>query len=165
MRKIALFALCSMALAWLMPVAGLAQEKGYIELRSMAEVEVEVVDDRGETVIERVPAVKAYPGDEVVFTTIYTNISAEKADNVTITNPVPEHMLLSKGTAKGRGTAVTFSVDGGQSFDIPENLKVKGEDNRERPARASEYTHIRWRLIETLGPEQRGEVSFRAVIE
>ncbi len=165
MKKIALMTVCSLVFLSMVPAAGLAQERGHIELSSIAEIETEVTDERGETKVQRVPAEKAFPGDEIIFTTTYANISQEEAENVAVTNPVPEHMFYRTDSAEGEGTVITFSVDGGQTFDRPANLKITGEDGKERPATPTEYTHIRWMVRGALPPGKGGSVSFRAVIE
>ena len=82
-----------------------------------------------------------------------------------ITNPVPEHMNYKGGSAAGEGMAITFSIDGGNSYDRPENLKVKNTDGKERIAEPSEYTHIRWVLNGSIQPGEGGEVIFRAILQ
>ena len=151
----------------ILPVSiALAVEKGSIELQSVAEKEIEVINEKGEKEIERVNVsqVKIVPGDEVIFTTYYGHIGKEAADNVIITNPVSEHMIYTDLSAEGKGAAIRFSVDGGKSYDLPEKLKVKDERGGERSANPSDYTHIRW-IIEKLKPGDRGSVSFRARVK
>ncbi len=104
------------------------------------------------------------PGDEVIFTVTFTNISAESADNVTITNPVPDHMRLVAGSAVGPGTDITFSVDGGQTYGLPDELTVADATLGSRPATADDYTHIRWRMQNALQPGAKGFARFRAVL-
>jgi len=165
MKKIFIITLC-LGLGLSMPVIVSAQEKeGHIDLRSVAEMEQEIVNEKGEAEVVRVPAQKVLPGAEVIFTTFYENTSREKADNVVITNPVPEHMNYKGGSAAGAGAAITFSIDGGNSYDRPENLKVKNTDGKERIAEPSEYTHIRWVLNGSIQPGEGGEVIFRAILQ
>ena len=54
------------------------------------------------------------------------------------------------GSAAGKGTVVTFSIDGGKTFDAPDKLFIKGKDGKSRPAEPKEYTHIRWALEQFL---------------
>jgi len=153
-----------LALALLLPISGFTAEPGSIELRSQAEVEVEVTNDKGEKEIKRVGAeeAKVYPGDEVIFTTHYRNIGKKPADNVVITNPVPKHMTYVGESAEGKGTRIIFSIDGGKKYDIPSNLKVKTLDGKERVAAPAEYTHMRWIFNQDLKKGEAGSVSFRA---
>src|SRR5512139_193203 len=71
-----------------------AQQKGGIELATVAEVEVTGKNAQGEKEVKRMEAAmaKVVPGEVVIFTTRYANKGKEPANNVTIMNPVPEHM-------------------------------------------------------------------------
>jgi uncharacterized repeat protein (TIGR01451 family) len=142
-----------------------AQKKGIIELEAVAEQEKEVINDKGKKEITRVPVARVVPGDEVIYTFNYTNIGEEPADNVVITDPVPEHMVYTEGSAKGAETAITFSVDKGTTYDLPIKLTVVGADGKKRPAKGSDYTHIKWTLQRALAPGEKGRVSFRARLE
>jgi uncharacterized repeat protein (TIGR01451 family) len=142
-----------------------AQQKGSIELRMIAEQEVEVTSAEGEKEVKRMPAAVVVPGDEVIYTISYRNVGEDTADSVVITNPVPTHMLYKDGSAGGEGTVITFSVDDGKTYDVPGNLKVLDADGKERSAVASDYTHIRWTLEKSVSPEAVGYVSFRAILE
>jgi uncharacterized repeat protein (TIGR01451 family) len=142
-----------------------AQEKGIIELEVVASQEKEVINDRGEKEIMRIPVTRVVPGDEVIYTLNYTNIGKEPADSVIITDPVPEHMIYAEESAEGVDTAITFSVDKGTTYDFPAVLTVVGTDGKERPAKGSDYTHIKWTLKRSLAPGETGRVSFRARLE
>lgn len=152
-------------LALLGAVAATAQEQGSIRLTSTALKEVERVDADSTVTIERVPAATVVPGDVVIYVIEYENIGDENADNVFITNPIPEYMFYKEATARGEGTDITFSVDGGQSFDIPANLRVEAEDGTTRAAAGTDYTHIRWTLRNPLAPGATGTVEFRAQLQ
>jgi uncharacterized repeat protein (TIGR01451 family) len=141
------------------------QQAGLIELNLTAEKEIQVVNDKGVTETQRVPAAKVIPNDKVIYTISYTNVGNEQAENVFITNPVPEHMLYLNGTANGNNTEVTYSIDGGQTFDLAQNLKVTLADGTTRLAIATDYTHIRWTLKNKIAPEEKGVVSFWAQLE
>ncbi len=154
-----------MALVLAIPFAAWAQSNGHIQLTSKAEIEKEIVSPEGKKEVRRVPASKVVPGSEVVFTTAYENVSKEKAENAVITNPVPEHMIFSENSARGAGTIITFSIDNGKSFNIPANLIVLDAAGRKFPARAQDYTHIRWEMKDPLPPGAKGEVSFRAILK
>ncbi len=142
-----------------------AQQQGIIELNAIAEMEKEVINANGEKVLVRVPVARAVPGDEVIYTIHYANTGQEPADNVIIIDPIPEHMHYSPGSAAGVGMAIVFSVDKGEAYELPEKLKVTGSDGNIRPARASDYTHIKWTRQKSLMPGEKGQVSFRARLE
>jgi hypothetical protein len=148
-----------------MPLHAWPQSKGHIQLQSVAEVEQEVMNAEGKKEVRRVPATTVIPGTEVIFTQRYENISKETADSAVITNPVPEHMVYKDGSAQGEGTSITFSVDNGQSYNIPAKLFVFDAAGRKFPARPKDYTHIRWTFTHPLPSGTKGEVSFRAILE
>ena len=148
-----------------LPPASPAWSNGHIQLTSKAEIEEEVFNAEGKKEVRRLPANKVVPGSEVIFTTIYENISKEKAEKAVITNPVPEHMVYSENSAGGRGTQITFSIDDGKSFNIPAKLFVFDAAGRKFPARPRDYTHIRWEMRNPLPAGAKGEVSFRAILK
>jgi len=142
-----------------------SQEKGAVELKAVAEMEVEVINDDGQKEMQRVPAAKVVPGDVVIYTIFYTNNGTDAAENFVITNPVPEHMVYLAASAEGENSEITFSVDGGNSYDIPSNLIVTDEKGEQSEADVSDYTHIRWSMNEPIAPEQSGYVYFKAQLE
>ena len=152
-------------LAALFTLTSSAQEKGSIELKMIAQKEVTVENEEGEKEVKREAATKVVPGDHVIYTVEYKNVGDEDADSVVINNPIPENMHYVPGSAKGDNTEIVFSIDGGISFDKPENLKVVGEEGNERPATAKEYTNIRWTLTTSVKSGEVGTVSYRAELE
>ena len=133
-----------------------------IRLKATAEVEVSVVNDRGEKEVKRIPATKVIPGTEVIYTITVSNVGDQSADNVVVTDPIPENTTYVDRSAFGAGTAITFSVDGGNSYDLAGKLKVKDAAGNLRAATAVDYTHIRWILNFTLKPKDVAPVWFKA---
>jgi hypothetical protein len=74
-------------------------------------------------------------------------------------------MIYTYRSAQGEGTRITFSVDNGQSYNIPAKLFVFDTTGRKFPARPKDYTHIRWTFTHPLPSGAKGEVSFRAILE
>jgi uncharacterized repeat protein (TIGR01451 family) len=142
-----------------------SQEKGAVELKAVAEMEVEVINDDGQKEIQRVPAQKVVPGDVVIYTIYYTNNGAEAAENFVITNPVPEHMVYLASSAEGENSEITYSVDRGNSYDLPGNLTITDSRGKQTAAKVSDYTHIRWSINEPVAPDETGFVNFRAQLE
>jgi len=138
-----------------------------VEVKSVAEVEVKVKNEKGEFEAKRIEAAKANvgPGDEVIFSNHYVNNGDQPVTDVVILNPVPMHTVYVEKTAGGDFTKIEFSVDGGKTFDAPENLKVKDKKGRERIAKAEDYTHIRWIVTKPVAPKEGGVVYFRAKIK
>lgn len=145
----------------------MAADKNPLELISVNEVEVKVKNSKGVDEVKRVDAAKANvtPGDTVIFTTRYSYIGDKPATNVVITNPMPDHMLFTEGTAEGKGTKIDFSADNGKSYAPAGKVKVKDAKGKERVATAADYTHIRWVFKGALEKGAKGEVSFRAKVK
>lgn len=142
----------------------LAQQDS-IRLEHKAEQWEIVKDADGTERRELVEAARVLPGEEVLFTVSYTNVGAQPAEDLTITNPVPDHMDYVDNSASNGSASVTFSVDGGQTFGTPQELSVTGADGEQRMAAAAEYTHVRWVLDGDVAPGASGTVQFTAVVE
>jgi uncharacterized repeat protein (TIGR01451 family) len=111
------------------------------------------------------PADRLVAGDKIFYTLEVRNVGAATLDAPTITHPIPPHTYYIADSAVGPGTLVRYSVDGGHSFDRPENLRVPVADGSKRPATASDYTHIRWQLTSRLQVNSVAFVRFRAVVK
>ena len=132
-----------------------------IAVRAIAEVESRTVRE-GREISKLLPADRVVSGDWLVYTLEVRNLSPTPAPHPTVTYPVPEHMSYVADSAVGPATEVSYSVDGGRSFDAPENLKIQDADGQRRPAVAADYTHIRWQLKKSLKGNSVAFVRFRA---
>jgi len=112
-----------------------------------------------------VPADRVVPGDEVFYTLEIRNTGSRPLPPPTVDFPVPEHMRYIANSAVGAGAEVSYSVDGGHTFDRPENLTVVVGGEDPRLATASDYTHIRWRLRHPLQGKAMALARFRAVVK
>jgi uncharacterized repeat protein (TIGR01451 family) len=139
-----------------------AQTQQCIVLKSTAETEKEVVNDKGVKSKVLVPAGKIIPGTEIVYTVTANNVCKQPSDKVKIDNPVPEHMTLVPNSAFGAGSDISFSLDG-QKYAPAGQLTVV-ENGVTRPARADEYKHIRWEFKNSLQPGATAVARFRAVL-
>ncbi len=138
--------------------------QGCITLKTVAETEQEVLNEKGERVKRLAPAAKVVPGTEVVWTVTASNVCTQAVSNVFIDNPVPQHMSYVASSALGAGADIAFSLDG-RRFAGPEELKVRDADGKERAARPDEYTHIRWSFRNAIAPGQMALARFRAVLK
>ena len=138
---------------------------GPIKLHMTAEVEIETTTSTGTKEVKRVVPSKVVPGTEVLYTIDCTNAGATPAEAVVITNPVPEHMDYTPASAFGTDVMIDFSIDGGRTYDFPNNLVIRQPDGGTRAAGPEEYTHIRWRLQSSLRPGEIRQVGFRATLE
>lgn len=109
------------------------------------------------------PAGAPSPGDELVLTVTFANVSAHSLDGVRITQPIPPNMRYVDGSAIGPGSEVLYSVDGGLTYGQPNELKVAAADGARRAATADDYTHVRWLLKAPLEAGARGFARFRAI--
>jgi uncharacterized repeat protein (TIGR01451 family) len=133
-------------------------------IRRIAEVESKSRAG-GREVVKLVPADRVVPGDRVIYTLEVRNAGAATLDAPVISHPVPEHMRYVADSAIGPGAEVSYSVDGGHTFERAENLKVPGTDGRPRRAVAADYTHIRWQLKNALKANSVAFVRFRALVK
>jgi uncharacterized repeat protein (TIGR01451 family) len=135
-----------------------------LEIRTLAEVATKAVDD-GIELVHLSPAERVAPGDLVFYTVEIRNLGGSDAVAPTVTQPVPEHMAYIADSATGPGAEITYSIDGGSSFDRPERLKAQGPDGKEYLAKASNYTHIRWKFKNILKSKSVAYARFRAVVK
>ncbi|HEX3951177.1 MAG TPA: hypothetical protein VHW95_15075 [Steroidobacteraceae bacterium] len=135
-----------------------------IAVRAVAEVE-QPVHAHGREANKLAAADRVVSGDEVIYTLEVRNTAAASVPAPTVAYPVPEHMIYTADSAVGPATLVTYSVDGGRSFDLPENLKVAQADGELRQATAADYTHIRWQLKNALKSNSVAFVRFRARVK
>ena len=135
-----------------------------LDVRTIAEVEVKVAEDGGESV-HLSPATRVVPGDPVIYTVEIRNMGTMDAVAPTVTQPVPEHVAYVADSATGPGAEITYSADGGNTFGRPEALKVPGPDGKLQVVKARDYTHIRWQFKIVLKSKSIAYARFRAVVK
>jgi len=135
---------------------------GCITLTSIAEIEQQVVNEKGEKSSKLVPASTVVPGVEVIWTVTANNVCKKPSDKVTINNAVPAHMSYVANSATGPGSDIIYSLDG-KTFGADGQLTVS-ENGATRKARADEYKHIRWVFRDSLQPGATAFARFRAVL-
>ena len=154
-------ALCGIGIA--LTASGQATSEALV-VKAVAEVETRTVQD-GHDTIKLAPADRVVPGDQVIYTLEIRNSGRAAVHDPIVTYAVPSHMMYLADSATGPGAEVRYSVDGGRSFDRPENLRVSDAEGRSRPAKPDEYTHIRWRLKNALKSKSVAFARFRAVVK
>jgi hypothetical protein len=100
------------------------------------------------------------PGDRLVLVVNYRNLSPRAANRLVLTNPVPAAIRFD-GTAD---PSALVSIDGGKSWGTLARLAVKEDTGRLRPARASDVTHVRWKLAKPLPAGGKGKLVYRAIV-
>ena len=162
-RLTRLFVAISLSFMGSLSVAQDAQE-GALEVQTVVQKVIETVEPDGQVKTELVSVETALPGDKVIYTVTFRNVGDQEADNIQITNPIPAAMRYVDGTAFGPGASVIYSADGGATYAVAEQLRKTEVDGSERPAKADEYTHIRWALNTPLGAGERSFARFHAVV-
>lgn len=162
MRTLVLTALLALAAAAQAQAPG--EKPGTIQLRNVAEIEITTTGADGKPEKKRVPAEKAAPGAEVIYTSTFRNIGTRPAGNIAITNPIPANTTLVGGSASGENTEIVFSADGGRTYAPADKVRVRGADGKERPAGLTEFTHIRWTYRGELPAGKESRVSFRVTV-
>ena len=142
----------------------IAQQQGHLNVTTVVQKEEVTVNDAGKAETQLVAAEIVVPGDRVVYTITFQNISEDAAENVVITNPIADSLTYVDGSAFGPGTEIQFSIDGGQSFAARDALTVD-ENGDVRPAEAKDFTHIRWVMKQDLAVGAQGMARFAAVLK
>lgn len=110
-----------------------------------------------------VQAETVVPGELLAYSLSWENESADPAENVVITMPVPAEVTYVEGSADVSGTIVTFSADDGQTFSARNALTVTTADTI-KSAVADDITHVRWTFADAVAADANGAVTFRAVL-
>ncbi len=121
--------------------------------------------EQGRETAKLVPADRVVPGDRVFYTLEVRNTEGAVVAAPVVTYPIPQHMQYVADSAVGPGAEVSFSVDGGRSFDSAENLRIRTPEGPLRAALAADYTDIRWQLKKNLKGHAVAFVRFRVLVK
>lgn len=117
---------------------------------------------------KRMPAKTVMPGEIVIYTIHYENRGDQPATNVVVKNPVPKNTVYVAGSASGKGADITFSADGGKSFEKASSVTYQVRDSSGKPetrrAGPENYTHVRW-VIARVDAGQSGELEYRVRVK
>ncbi|MBE0606320.1 MAG: DUF11 domain-containing protein [Deltaproteobacteria bacterium] len=142
--------------------------KPELALTLTAQKEVTVKDAEGKTKAEWQDVKDIRPGDILKYTVTYRNVGTVEARDGRVVDPVPKETTYVSGSAEGRDTAITFSLDG-KTFQDPPLLKykVRQADGTEAEYEATPemYTHIQWKLLKPVPPGGTGSLSFKAKVK
>ncbi len=116
----------------------------------------------GHAAVRLLAADHVVPGDLLIYTLKVRNPGRDPVATPQFVAPIPVHTNYVADTAVGPGAEVQYSVDFGETFDKPQNLRVRGEGGAMRAATAVDYTHIRWTLKHGLKPNSVAYARFRA---
>jgi len=142
-----------------------ADQPGHVKLQAVGYYQKLTVGKDGTKHTETVPVDHVLPGTDVTWDINYEIIGNQPVTDAVITDPVPAHMDYVGGSAETSKADVTYSVDGGQTFNTPDKLQVKNADGSLRAATPKDYNVIRWVIRGTLQPGAKGTLSFHAVVQ
>lgn len=144
---------------WLTTLATPALASEAVELRTHLIAEVRESAGTAERPgFRMIPAKRLSQGQVVYYTVQITNPTPVFANKVQVSQMIPANTIYLAGSASGPGADIEFSVDGGQNFARPEQVKLP-DGTRAPPTR---YTHIRWSLRNPLAPGSTALARFRA---
>lgn len=146
-------------------LTALADQPGHIKLQTLGFQEKVTVAKDGTKHTDIVPADHVLPGTEVIWNINYEIIGNQPVTDAVITDPVPQNMEYVVGSAVGEKAEITYSVDGGKTFNTPDQLQVRNPDGSMRTALPKEYTTVRWVLKGTLPSGAKGTVTFHAILQ
>jgi len=110
-----------------------------------------------------VPAEQIRAGDDVYYTIRVRNPGRAVVGRIVVTKRLPFGMHYTRNSAVGPAAEVQFSVDGGESFAAPAELRVVSGGSARR-ANVEDYTHVRWLLRAPLAPGATALLRFRATL-
>jgi uncharacterized repeat protein (TIGR01451 family) len=148
----------------LIALSAVAGAQGHLDVQTTVQKQEVFVNEEGKSETRLVPVELVVPGESVIYTITFRNISGEPADNVVITNPIAEDLMYVDGSAFGPGMEILFSVDGGNTFAEADELTVVDE-GEVRDATASDFTHVRWVMQNDLAAGAQGTARFAATLE
>lgn len=107
------------------------------------------------------------PGDILRYTITGENTGDSSANNLAVTQPIPDQMIYKLDSAKSKNNAdITYSIDRGETFVARPTIKITLEDGtiEERPAPPEAYTHIRWQFP-TVTPEAGATAMYQVRVQ
>ena len=154
---------CTTLLLGLLAAIGSGAQTPAPELQVTTTAELAQVQvTNGHTSVRLMAANHVVPGDLLIYTLKVRNPGNDTVVMPQFVAPIPLHTSYVADSAVGPGAEVLYSVDSGETFDKPQNLRVRGEGRVLRPATPADYTHIRWTLRHGLKPKSVAYARFRA---
>jgi uncharacterized repeat protein (TIGR01451 family) len=158
----------SSAIALLLSAPSFAQtaasnaQKSGVAVTHVAEVETTITSADGKKELRRAPAAKVEPGKVVVYTTRLQNQGKEPATQLSLVAPVPPNTTLLESASFGEAPPL-YSIDQGKNF-APLAQLVVDKEGRQRPARSTDITHLRWQPQKPLPPGAVVEMGFKVQV-
>lgn len=156
MYKYSRIPVCLLAAAFFLPIQP-AQAETTVSIDVVREV------DSAEGDSELQPVETAVPGEPLIYRIRLENTDPVPATSVGLSLPLDDSLAIDPQSVSAEtDIGVTFSVDGGESFDAFETLSVE-DGGTTRQAQATDLTHMRIEIAE-VGAESTIAVSYDAVV-
>ena len=139
-------------------------DEGPIRFSNNAYKQVVKTDVNGDKQFEYVEPKLVLPGDIILYEIEFENIGSQTVSDIVVNNPLPNNSIYRNGSAQGASTLIRFSVDG-KHFASAEKLTKKTADGKTVPAKAKDYTAIRWIYTRPLKPGDKAKVSYKTQIK
>lgn len=159
--------------------AGSAQAQTASNVTITSEIKIERITTNAageQTAVLADPATASVvPGDTVVIVNSYVNVGASPATNFVSINPINANLAfvsvaedwaelsIDGGRTWGKLEDLTVTEPGKIAVDAEPALTTMPADIT-RQALPADVTHIRWSFSRPIAPQERGQVSFRAVV-
>ena len=141
-----------------------------VTLEMGVEKQITVIDENGQEKaewqkLEGEAAVN--PGDVLRYGVVSSNAGEIAAENLVVTQPIPQQMTYVIGSEKGNtAAAATYSIDNGATFVAEPMIEVMVNGVAEmKPAPAEAYTHVKWNFNESLGSSVAVNVSHEVTVK
>lgn len=144
-----------------------------IQLQLSVAKKVVTKDAKGITQVswQPLPGNAVLPGMELRYTVTGRNQGNGQAQNLKVTQPVPNNMVYRLQSAKPiDGTQVLFSIDKGKNFVANPVVRVFEFVNGlpqfvEKPAPAERYTHVQWKFNRVINAGETFKLSYDVTVE
>ena len=148
---------------FLLMLSAVVLAKTLISISVKAEKEITVNKEK-----KMIEAKEIKSGDVIFYTMSYVNSGDTAATNAVLDDPIPKGTVYLDGTALGKDSEITFSIDGGKTFKKPSlltyEIKLPSGKMEKRTASPEQYTHIRW-IIGMVPAHGSGHVGFQVRVK
>ena len=159
---------CVPVVFWLLcGTAAWSQDKARLVLKTEVAKELRI-KEKGKETVRYVPVNETKPKDVLAYSITYRNEGRTPAVGASIVDPIPKGTVYIAGSATGKDAVISFSIDGGTTYQRPPvcYTVIKPDGTREeREAPPEMYTHIRWMMENPISPGMSGDIGFRVRIE
>jgi len=139
-------------------------EEGAIRFSNNAYKQEISTDKDGKKQFNFVEPKLVLPGDVILYEIEFENVSDQVISDIVVNNPLPNNSKYRAGSAQGKSTQITFSVDG-NNYKKAEGLVVKDKAGKSWLAKPEDYQAIRWVYKQALKPGEKSKVSYKTEIK